>query len=217
MLDQLRRRPVARYDDVLADRGDLEQLGGEGEWQADAAMRGRIAGNHAGMQRRAGPGDPVHPGHRRAAIDVGMVESLLLEDAEDARLGGVSRHAGRDGRARDQRRAAIDVELLLLSETTSTMGSEVSMSAMPSSGFASSGFRFLASAGAVAMATASAPTPSQVRNVVEAPLATCVALPLVAYAGYAKHTLPVMVRPKVSLPPVSPSDSTNQSKRGTLI
>ena len=114
MLDQLRHRPVARHDDIVADRGDLEQLGRKGEWQPDAAMRGRISGNHAGMQRRAGPSDPVHERHRRAAIDVGVMESLLLEDAENAGLGGMAGHAGRDLGRGDQRRAAIDIELLLL-------------------------------------------------------------------------------------------------------
>ena len=114
MIDQLRHRPVPRHDDIVADRGDLEQLGRKGEWQPDAAMRGRISGNHASMQRRAGPGDPVHERHRRAAINVGVMESLLLEDAENASLGGMAGHAGRDLGRGDQRRAAIDIELLLL-------------------------------------------------------------------------------------------------------
>ena len=114
MIDQMRHRPVARHDDIVADRGDLEQLGRKGEWQPDAAMRGRISGNHAGMQRRAGPGDPVHERHRRAAINVGVMESLLFEDAENASLGGMAGHAGRDLGRGDERRAAIDIELLLL-------------------------------------------------------------------------------------------------------
>ncbi len=42
-----------------------------------------------------------------------MVEALLLENAEHAGLGGVAGHSGRDLRARDQPRAAVDVDLLV--------------------------------------------------------------------------------------------------------
>jgi hypothetical protein len=94
MLDHLRRRTVARHDDVIADGGDLVELGGEGERQSDAAMRGGIAGHDARVQRRAGPGDPVHPRHGRTAIEVGVVQPLFFENAENAGLGRVAALAG---------------------------------------------------------------------------------------------------------------------------
>ena len=93
VLDQPRRQTVARHDHVVADRRDLEQLRREGEGQADAAMRGGIAGHDARVQRRAGPGDPVHPRHRRAAIEVGVMMPVLLENTEHAGLGGVAAHS----------------------------------------------------------------------------------------------------------------------------
>ncbi len=112
MLDQPRRRAVARHDHVVTDCGDLEQLGGEGERQPDAAVRGGITGHDARVQRRAGPGDPVHPGHRRAAIEVGVVQPPLFENAENAGLGGVAAHSGGYAGARDQRQPAINIDLL---------------------------------------------------------------------------------------------------------
>jgi len=76
-------------------------------------MRRRIARDHTGVKRGAGPCNPVHPGHRGPAIDVGVMVSLLLENAEDASLGGVARHSRRYVRTRDERRAPIDVDLLI--------------------------------------------------------------------------------------------------------
>jgi len=113
MLDQLRNEPIARNDDVVTDRRDLEQLGCKGKGQSDATMRRRIARDDTGVKRGAGPGNPVHPGHRGPAIDVGVVVSLLLEDAEDAQLGSVARHSRRYARGRDERHAPINVDLLL--------------------------------------------------------------------------------------------------------
>ena len=51
---------------------------------ADAAMGSRIAREHAGMHGDARPGNPLHVGHRRAAVDIGVVKFVLLNDAEDA-------------------------------------------------------------------------------------------------------------------------------------
>ena len=38
------------------------------------------------MQRRAGAGQPLHEGHRRAAIEIGVMAPLLFENAEHAGL-----------------------------------------------------------------------------------------------------------------------------------
>jgi len=76
-------------------------------------MRCGIARDDAGMERGAGPRNPVHPGHRGRAIHIRMMPPLLLQDAEGADKGGMLGGSGRDRRRRDQSRAAIDVDLLL--------------------------------------------------------------------------------------------------------
>ena len=76
-------------------------------------MGGGISGHNAGMHRRPGPGEPVHPRHRRVAVDVRVMPPRLLHDregADESRMGRGSRRYRRTG---DQSRAAIDIDLLL--------------------------------------------------------------------------------------------------------
>ena len=113
VLDWLGRHGSARHNHMLADGCDAEQPGREGEGQADAAMRGRIARHDAAMQRGARPGQTLHPRHRRAAIEVRVVAAALFQDRKHAGLGRIAAHAGRHARARDTRRAAINVDFLL--------------------------------------------------------------------------------------------------------
>ncbi len=75
-------------------------------------MRGRIARQHAGMHGNAGPGDPLHVRHRRAAIDVGVVEFMLLDDAEHTHRRRMALHAGRHRGFREHAGAVVDRHLL---------------------------------------------------------------------------------------------------------
>ena len=81
---------------------------------ADAAMRCPMADIFALMQRDARPGDALHEGHRRIAVDIGAVEDLFLDDAEDAQRGRQAGHAGGDRGVRDVRAVAVEMQLLLI-------------------------------------------------------------------------------------------------------
>ena len=87
---------LRRHDHTRAHPGHAPQLGCEAVRQADAAVRGRIARQHARVQRDAGPGDALHEGHRRAAVDVRAVVAVLLDHAEDPGRGREARHSRRD-------------------------------------------------------------------------------------------------------------------------
>ena len=101
-------------DDPRAHLGPVPHLHGKGHGHADAAMRGRIARQHAGMHGDAGPGDPLHIGHRRAAIDVGMMQLLFLDDAEHAHRRRMALHARGDRRFREEAVGVVDPQLLLV-------------------------------------------------------------------------------------------------------
>ncbi len=91
-------------DDPRAHLGPAPHLRGKGQRHADAAMRRRIARQHAGVHRDTRPGDPLHERHRRAAIDVGVVKLVLLDDAENAHRRRMALHAGRHRAFRDRNR-----------------------------------------------------------------------------------------------------------------
>src|SRR4029453_10162647 len=91
-----RSEVVVSHDDSYAEIGDGPQLLGEVVRHANAAMRGRIARQHAFVQRHPGPGDALHVWHRRIAVEVGPVVAVLLDDAEDARRRRTAGHAGGD-------------------------------------------------------------------------------------------------------------------------
>ena len=93
-LDRL--RVVGRYDHAHAHARHAPQLGRELVRQADAAVRGRIAGQDALVHGHARPGDALHEGHGRAAVDVGAMVPVLLNDAEHARRRGKAGPPGRD-------------------------------------------------------------------------------------------------------------------------
>ena len=66
------------------------------------------------VQGDAGPGDALHERHRRAAVDIGAVEFLLADDAEDAGRRRQRGHAGGDQRVGDFLAVGVEVELLLI-------------------------------------------------------------------------------------------------------
>ena len=66
------------------------------------------------VQRDTRPGDALHEGHRRAAIDVRVVQTVLLNDAENADRRGMPGHAGCDQRFRHFGSVAVKVQLLLI-------------------------------------------------------------------------------------------------------
>src|SRR4029450_5339839 len=110
MLTRLRHDPILRQDDVLADIRHPKQFRREGEGEPDAAVRSRIARHDAGMKCGSRPGHPLHPWHRRATEEIGMMVARLLEDAEHAGSRVVAGLAARDLRARDELAAAIDFD-----------------------------------------------------------------------------------------------------------
>ena len=73
-----------------------------------------MPGEHACMHGNPGPRNPLHIGHRRAAIDVRVVQPALLNDAEDPHRGRVTGHARRDRGFREQSVGIIDPQMLLL-------------------------------------------------------------------------------------------------------
>ena len=108
------RHLAGRDDDPRAHLGPVPHLHGKGHRHADAAMRRRIARQHAGMHRDARPGDPLHERHRRAAIDVGVVQLLFLNDAEDAHRRRMAVHARGNRRFREESVGVVDLQLLLV-------------------------------------------------------------------------------------------------------
>ena len=81
---------------------------------ADAAVRRRIAGQGAAMQRDARPGDALHVRHPGIVVEVGVVVLVLLDDAEDAGRGLASLDAGRNRRAKNPAVGVVDRHLLAL-------------------------------------------------------------------------------------------------------
>ena len=114
MRDLDRRGFVAGDDDARADLGGLPQKLREFGRQADAAVRGRIAGQGTFVQGCSGPGDPLHVGHL-GVVEIGNVMAVLLQNAEDAdrgRMGcGARGNLGlRDGLAVGVERRALLVD-----------------------------------------------------------------------------------------------------------
>ena len=105
---------AGRDDDARAHPGPVPHLHGKRRRHADAAMRRRIARQHPGMQRDARPGEALHVRHRRAAVDVGAVHLVLLNDAEHAHRGRMPLHARRYRAFGEQPVAVVDAHLLLL-------------------------------------------------------------------------------------------------------
>ena len=110
-IDSGRRGRLDDADDV-ADSGDAVEKAGQLARQADAAMRGGMAGNDAGMERDAAPGQPLHVRHRRIVVDVRMVVPVLLEDREGPGRRRVAGTAAGDGGDSDQTTVAEDIGAL---------------------------------------------------------------------------------------------------------
>ena len=101
VLEVDRRQFAARNNHACTQLGRRPQLLREVLGHANAAVGGRIARQHAFVQRHPGPGDALHEWHRRIAVQIGAVVAVLLDDAEDAHRSRMSGHAGRDRPLRD--------------------------------------------------------------------------------------------------------------------
>src|ERR1700742_4872780 len=71
-----------------------------------------MAGERPSVQRDAGPGDPLHVGHRCATVDVGSVPPLFGDDGKDPQRRQMPRHAGGNRRLRDWTILAVEGDLL---------------------------------------------------------------------------------------------------------
>src|SRR6516165_4617478 len=109
VLERHRFEFIAGDDYPHPELGEHPQPGRETLRQADAAVRSRVTDVDAYVHGDARPGDALHVGHRRAAIDIGMVVAILLDDAEHAHRGGMTGHSGRYRRLGDLRAVAIEV------------------------------------------------------------------------------------------------------------
>ena len=114
MRESGRRDRTRRDDDARAHPGPVPHLHGKRHRHADAAVRRRIARQYAGVQRNARPGDALHVRHRCAAVDVGAVHLVLLDDAEHAHRGRMTLHARRHRALGEQAVGVVDADLLLL-------------------------------------------------------------------------------------------------------
>jgi hypothetical protein len=104
---------VAHDQHAHADVGQVEQALGEVHRHAHAAVRSGIARQDAGVQRDAGPGDALHERHVAVLVEVGIVDGLLLHDAEDAGRRLVAGRASRDRRLHQHlARAVVDGDSL---------------------------------------------------------------------------------------------------------
>ena len=104
---------LRRHDHARAHPRHAPQLRSKGVGEADAPVRGRIAGQHARVHGNARPGDALHERHRRAAVDVGVMIPVLLDHAEHAGWRRVTRHAGRNAALRMEAVGAVDRDALL--------------------------------------------------------------------------------------------------------
>ena len=109
-----RLRVVRRDDHPHADLRPAEQVLGKVIGHADAAVRGRIAGQRAAVERDARPGDALHVRHPGIVIKIGVVVLVLLDDAEDAGRRLASFLAGRHRRAQDPAVGVVDRHVLAL-------------------------------------------------------------------------------------------------------
>lgn len=75
--------------------------------QADAAVRRRVAGQVAAVERDAAPGEPLHVGHRGIVIEARIMLDVALQDGEHAGRRPVAGTAGRDGRNADRHAIAV--------------------------------------------------------------------------------------------------------------
>ena len=104
---------IGRHHHAHAHPRHAPQLGGELMGQADAAVRGRIAGQHALVHGHARPGDALHERHRRTAVDVGAVVAVLLDHAEHADRRREARAPARHRALRVEAAAAVGGDALL--------------------------------------------------------------------------------------------------------
>src|SRR5947207_15462113 len=81
---------------------------------AYAAVRGGMADILAFMHGDTRPGNALHIGHRRIAIDVRAMKHLFLDDAEDTERRRMVGYAGGDRGVGDMDAVAVPMQLLLI-------------------------------------------------------------------------------------------------------
>ena len=95
-MGKIDRGSVVRRDDhPHPDPRLVEQLLGKAVGHADAAVRGRIAGQWPAVQCDAIPGDALHVRHPSIVIHAGVMVLVLLEDGKDPGGRFASPDAGR--------------------------------------------------------------------------------------------------------------------------
>ena len=107
-----RGRVVRRDDHPHPDPRLVEHLLGKTVGHPYAAVRGRIAGQRAAVQRDAVPGDALHVRHPGIVIHGRVVVLVLLDDGEDAGRRLASLDAGRYRRAQDPAVGVVEGDLL---------------------------------------------------------------------------------------------------------
>ena len=117
------QRRIGKRDRLRVGRRDnhphphrrlVENLLGEIERHAHAAVRGRVAGQRTAVQRDAVPGDAQHVRHPGIVIEARVVILVLLDDGEDAGRRLASGRAGRYRRAQDPAVGVVEGHLLAL-------------------------------------------------------------------------------------------------------
>jgi len=94
-------------DNGHAGVGYAEEQPRELDRQAYAAVRRRIAGQVAAMERNPAPSEPLHVGHGCIVVEVRAMVRVSLKDREHARRGAVAWPSARDGRDADRDTVAI--------------------------------------------------------------------------------------------------------------
>ena len=113
MAEGLRHHVLIGDHDPHAEFCGPPQPRGEFARQANAAVRGRNAGQNALVHGDARPRQPLHEKHRRVVIKVRAVPAVLLDDAEHAGRRRVVAAAGRDRRLRDANAVAVERDPLM--------------------------------------------------------------------------------------------------------
>src|SRR6516164_7500745 len=101
-----------RDEHPRAHLGPVPHLHRKRRRHANAAMRRRITRQNARMHGDTGPGDALHVGHRRATVDVRMMEFVLLDDAENAHRRRMAGHTGGNWCCGKEAVGVVDLDLL---------------------------------------------------------------------------------------------------------
>src|SRR6516165_7916523 len=108
-----RRHVVWRHNHAHAEPRCVEQPFGKVVGHPDAAMRCRISGKRATVERDARPSEALHVGHVGIVVQVGVVLGFLLEDTEDTGWRLAPLLAARHWRSYDPAFGVVDTDLLV--------------------------------------------------------------------------------------------------------